>query len=123
MQDWYVAQDPEVKAPFDATLLLLAATDDWEEDDVEEFKPLTERHLGPGEIRFHVRALVPGAKRHHRRRFRPVGIWPTVTEREFVLILVCEKSRMGYTPYAAFDVALTHKTFLEQGRGTIRERI
>ena len=123
MQEWYVVQDPEVQAQFDATLLILGAVEDWEDEDVEESKPLTCEHQGLGEVRFHVEALAPGAKRPHRRRFRPVGIWPPVVSHEFVLILGCEKSGKTFMPHDAFGLALCHKTLLEQGRGTTRERI
>ena len=123
MAAWYAAQDPEVQAEFDATLLILRATDDWENEDVEHFKPLVKNHVGLGEIRFYVEGLAPGATRPHRRRFRPVGIWPPTTDHEFVLILGCEKSGRTYIPHAAFELALHHKAVLDQGRGTVRERI
>ena len=122
MEDWYQAQDPEVQAQFDTTLLILGATDDWGNEDVEEFKPLTERHQGLGEVRFYINALAPGAKRPHRRRFRPVGIWPSIN-REFILILGCEKQGKTSIPHGAFDKALEHKADLQQGKGRLRERI
>jgi hypothetical protein len=123
LQDWYVAQDPEVQAQFDATLLILGATEDWEAKDVEEFKPLINKHKGLGEVRFHISALALGAKRPHRRRFRPVGIWPAAQAREFVLILGCEKSGKTFIPHDAFGVALQHKARLEAGKGKTYERI
>jgi hypothetical protein len=123
MDEWYTAQDPEVQAEFDATLFILGATEDWEDENVEEFKALTKAHAGLGEIRFSVDALASGAKKPHRRRFRPVGIWPPAMNREFVLILGCEKSGRTFIPHDAFGVALRHKALLEQGRGTISERI
>jgi hypothetical protein len=123
MEDWYQAQEPEVQARFDATLLILGATDDWEHEDVEEFKRLTEKHSGLGEVRFYIDALAPGAKKPHRRRFRPVGIWPSVIDREFILILGCEKSGKSFIPHGAFDTALGHKANFEQGKGYLRERI
>ncbi len=123
IEEWYAVQDPEVQAQFDATLFVLGATEDWEAEDVEEFKPLTRNHAGLGEVVFHINALAPGAKKAHRRRFRPVGIWPPAVNREFVLILGCEKSRSTYMPHDAFGTALRHKALLEAGRGTIREHI
>lgn len=123
IDDWYVAQDPEVQAEFDATLLILAATEDWEDQNFEEFKPLVNQHAGLGEVRFYVDALAPGAKNPHRRRFRPVGIWPTTIDHEFVFLLGCEKKGRQFIPHAAFDAALKHKAKFEEGRGTIRERI
>src|SRR5487761_1527528 len=96
--EWYEAQDPEVQAEFDATLLILSATENWDNEDLKEFKVLTKKHVGLGEVRFHVNALARGAKHPHRRRFRPVGIWPPAVDREFVLILGCEKSGRTFTP-------------------------
>ena len=85
--DWYEIQDDAVRAQFDVTLDILKAVQDWTDEDVEEFKPLTKKHVGLGEIRFDVPALAPGAKRPHKRRFRPVGIWPSLNDGEFILIL------------------------------------
>jgi hypothetical protein len=120
IQEWYAAQDDAVKVAFDATLFTLAATEDWEAASVQEFKVLTERHAGLGEIRFDVEAKEPGWKKPRKRRFRPVGIWHP-GEREFILLLGCEKSGRIYTPLNAFDLALEYKAQFEQGRGTIRE--
>lgn len=120
---WYEKQEDSVRAQFDATLAILRATEDWESPDVEEFKPLTKAHLGLGEIRFDIEAKAPGAKRPHKRRFRPVGIWPATKQQEFVLILGCEKYGRTFIPHAAFDLALEFKAKLEAGRGTICEHI
>jgi hypothetical protein len=120
--DWYALQDDDVQAQFDATLLILSATEDWESEHLEVFKSLKREHAGLGEIRFHVMALAPGAARPHRRRFRPVGIWPAVN-REFILILGCEKSGRTFIPHDAFGLAIRHKALLEEGRGMIRERV
>jgi hypothetical protein len=119
--DWYKVQDDEVRAEFDATLLILGALDDWTGSYTEEFKPLTDKHMGLGEIRFSVDALAPGAKRPHKRRFRPVGIWPPVGDHEFILILGCEKSGRTFMPHGAFDTALRYKVLFDQGKGTTRE--
>jgi hypothetical protein len=122
ISDWYDAQDPEVQAQFDVALYILGATEDWEQDGVEEwFKPLLRRHAGLGEVRFYIDAKAPGAKKPRRRRFRPAGVWPTPIGREFILILGCEKRGMTYMPHDAFGLALRHKALLEQGRGTTRE--
>lgn len=118
---WYDAQDPAIQAQFDTTLLILAGISDWEDDDVEQFKPLVDAHAGLGEIRFHVDQRAQGAKKATRRRFRPVGPWPPVIPREFVMILGCEEKRSGYIPPRAFDIALGHKTALEAGRGRTSE--
>lgn len=123
LEDWYQSQDPEVQAEFDVTIALLAATSDWEDDEFLGFKKLENKHLGLGEMRFHVVVTPPKPRRPYRRRFRPVGIWPCSTAGEFIFILGCEKSGMTYTPHAAFDVALKHKAAFENGEGTVYERL
>jgi len=121
IRSWYDSQDEAVQAQFDATLIILGGIADWEDETVLEFKPLTNQHVGLGEIRFHIEERPPGAKKARRRRFRPVGIWPTGSEYEFILILGCEKTRIAYIPAGAFDAALKHKAELENGRGSIYE--
>lgn len=120
---WYNAQDLAVQAQFDASLTLLGAVANWEDDTVRQFKPLVKQHQGLGEILFHIDERPLGAKKAKRRRFRPVGIWPVLKDFEFILILGCEKTRMGYIPANAFDSALGYKAALQQGKGTIHERI
>jgi hypothetical protein len=123
IQEWYAIQDPKVQAQFDATVLLLGGISDWEDVDVtDHFKPLVDKHRGLGEIRFYIDERELGAKKDRRRRFRPVGVWPTRNTGEFVIILGCEKKRMTYIPPGAFDTALKHKGRLEEGKGTIREQ-
>lgn len=114
IQEWYAAQAEAVKAAFDATLFILAATEDWTVKKFDGFKILTERHVGLGEIRFD---LMLNRK---KRKFRPVGIWPP-SGRDFMILLGCEKSGRIYTPLNAFDLALEYKAQFEQGRGTICE--
>jgi hypothetical protein len=122
IRSWYESQDKAVQAQFDVTLLILGGMEDWEDETaLEFFKPLVNKHLGLGEIRFYIDERPIGAKKPRRRRFRPVGIWPTALEHEFILILGCEETRMTYIPVAAFDMALLHKTELEKGRGSIHE--
>lgn len=123
ISDWYEAQDDEVKVQFDVTLDILSAISDWEADEVEEFKPLTNAHVGLGEIVFHIVVPRQGTRNEHKRRFRPVGIWPTDTEHEFVLLMGCEKYGRTYIPHAAFDTALTHLRRFREGRGTTREHV
>lgn len=113
IRDWYHVQDIEVQAAFDATLVTLAATEDWEEE-TGHFKVLKREHRGLGEIRF---AL--GGR--PIRRFRPVGIWPPVSFREFILLLGSEKFRGVYAPPDAFTLALYYKGQLEAGRGELHE--
>ena len=89
VRQWYLDQPPQVRAAFDATIMLLGGIADWESDEVEEFKALSERHAGLGEVRFHVMASVLGGKRPFRQRYRPVGIWPPRQEFEFIFLLGC----------------------------------
>ena len=123
MQNWYLAQDSAVRAKFDATLAQLKGFRNWEDKKVREwFKPLTEKHVGLGEVRFSIEVLKSGHKRPFKRRFRPVGIWPPVRELEFIFLLGCEKCRMTYIPHDAFDKALGMKKKFDTGKGTINER-
>ncbi|SRR5258708_40301303 len=115
IQDWYRIQDIEVKAEFDAALGILSATEDWT-DIPKLFQALTRAHAGLGEIRFKLDEPTV-------RRFRPVGIWPPVTDNEFILLLGCEKIRGIYIPPDAFTQALIHKQELERGRGEIHDYV
>jgi hypothetical protein len=116
MRDWYRLQDVPVQAEFDVTLTTLAATLDW--SDTNSFGELKRDHAGLGEIRFRL-----GAK-PNVRRFRPVGIWPPLVEREFILLLGCEKQRNGVLiPDDAFTLALDYKRRLERGEGEIHDYI
>jgi hypothetical protein len=118
---WYIDQDLAVQAQFDVTLTLLGAIADWEDEIVEEFKPLINEHIGLGEIRFYIDERRPGAKKATKRRFRPVGIWPPPKDFAFILLLGCEKKRTAYIPARAFDSALRYKAALENGKGIICE--
>ena len=115
IQDWYRKQDVPVQAEFDAVLDILKATVDW--TSTNPFKVLKKDHRGLGEIRF-------GLEKPRKRRFRPVGIWPPITEREFVLLVGCEKERNGVLiPYGSFALALEYKRRLENGQGRIEDYV
>jgi hypothetical protein len=112
IQLWYGEQDLDVQAEFDATVVILTATEDWRK--AKAFGVLRRQHAGLGELRFAVRK-----KRHGKeviRRFRPVGIWREEA-RGFVFLVGCEKARGVYTPANAFDLALAYKAKLERGEG------
>lgn len=114
IRDWYAIQDVEVQAAFDAALTTLSATADWM--DTWQFKELKRDHAGLGEIRFKLEG--PPI-----RRFRPVGIWPPIVEREFVLLLGCEKHRHVYMPRDAFTLALDYRRRLQAGIGEVHEYV
>ena len=115
IQDWYRVQDVSVQAEFDATLAVLKATVNWRK--TRAFGALKRAHVGLGEIRFKL-------EKPELRRFRPVGIWPPVTEGEFILLLGCEKERNGVLiPPNVFRLALDYKHRWEQGEGEIHDYI
>ncbi len=114
IKDWYRGQDAEVQAAFDATLTTLAATSDWL--DTWQFKVLTRRHIGLGEIRFKLEG--PPI-----RRFRPVGVWPPLVQREFIMLLGCEKRGNIYIPDDAFAVALDYRRRLEANEGEVHDYV
>lgn len=114
IRDWYRVQDVPVQAEFDATLATLRATVDWT-DTKKAFKVMKKVHVGLGEIRFYL-------EKPKMRRFRPVGIWPPINDREFILLVGCEKDSNGVLiPNNAFTLALTHKHLWEQGQGEVHE--
>jgi hypothetical protein len=112
IQLWYGQQDLDVQAEFDATVAILAATEDWRK--AKAFKVLKKAHVGLGELRFAVMKKKHGKK--IIRRFRPVGIWREGC-REFVFLMGCEKALGVYTPPNAFENALDYKVKLERGEG------
>lgn len=120
IRQWYDQQDAGVQAVFDETVLTLRAIDDWSDPNVMEFKELTKKHRGLGEVRFDIFAVHPNTKKPFKRRFRPVGVWRPA-QREFVFLLGCEKSGRSYKPNDAFGLALAYKEQFEQGKGMICE--
>jgi hypothetical protein len=116
IQIWYGEQDLDVQAAFDATVTLLAATEDWRK--AKEFGELKREHVGLGELRFAVDMKRRGKRTI--RRFRPVGIW-CEERREFIFLMGCEKAKGVYAPADAFDLALRHKARFEAGKGSTRE--
>lgn len=120
IRNWYVLQGVPVQAAFDSAMGILAATEDW--TDTKTFEVLKRQHAGLGEIRFGVEELRRGEKQW--RRFRPVGIWPPRVEREFILLLGCEKESHGvYIPPNAFDLALDYRQRFLDGRGRIDDYV
>lgn len=116
IQDWYGRQDRQVQAEFDATVAVLAATEDWGK--AKEFEVFTKKHAGLAELRFSVRTKRQG--KEVIRRFRPLGIWYEET-RKFIFLVGCEKARGIYTPQDVFEVAFEYKSRIGTGRGEICE--
>jgi hypothetical protein len=116
IEDWYKEQDDAaIRVQFDATIFILAATEDWTHRRVKAFKVLTGRHAGLCELRFTVEVD------RKKRRFRPLGIWRK-DSRDFILLGSCEKSGRILIPSNAFELAVHYKAEFEGGRGRIRER-
>src|ERR1035437_9190393 len=110
IQVWYGQQGLNVQAEFDATVATLAATENWRK--TSNFKLLTKKHIGLGELRFAVKTRKHG--KDQIRRFRPVGVWREEA-REFVFLVGCEKARGAYTPANAFALALGYMKKLDRG--------
>jgi hypothetical protein len=116
---WYELQDQVVRAHFDATLLTLRGTRNWETS--KQFKELKREHAGLSEIIIDIE--VRENKRQFKRHIRPVGIWYPISY-VFVILLGCEKSGRIYSPQHAFDTAIRLRTqFVENGKGTLSERL
>lgn len=118
VEEWLIVEGAQVQAEFDNVVNILQATKDW--TGLREFLPLTKRHVGLAEIRFH---LTTTEKRIGPFwRYRPVGFLRP-ERREFVFLLGAKKWMEVYTPLDAFDQALALKEKFENGRGTIHEHI
>ena len=116
IRSWYAGVDDKVRAAFDGVLDILRATREW--DDLYQFKNFTTGDfVGLSQLRFSI-----WEKGKVKRRFRPLGIWRP-QDREFVLILVCEKSGRMKKPSDAFELALKYKTQFDLGKGKIYERV
>lgn len=115
---WYEAQEPKVRATFDATIRTLEGSDDWSQ--MEEFKYFDiGPYAGLGELRFHILERSKVTKRFVKRRFRIPGIWKP-QEKIFILLGGCEKSGRIKIPQDAFEQAMKMKNDFEiYGRGKI----
>jgi hypothetical protein len=104
-RDWYNAQDPHVRAGFDATREILAAAADWLEPETDWFKVFTGPDTPLSEIRYRAYDRDRGGKAVRTRRIRPIGLYrPHV--REFILFAGAEEAGRGkYTPADALTKA------------------
>src|SRR5436309_996736 len=96
---WYDSQDIEVRSKILAALLVLSGIEDWNDSDVEEFKALTGRDEGLGEVRTEV--IRQEGKKQIRRQIRCLGIWPA-DGKEFVLLNGLVKSGRSPNPPNAY---------------------
>ncbi len=115
--EWYKAQEPIVRAAFDATIRTLEGSEDWSE--MEEFKYFdTGPFAGLGELRFNLEPTKAN-KLSTKRHFRIPGIWKP-EEKIFILLGGCEKSGRIKIPQDTFEQAMKMKNDFElYGRGKI----
>jgi hypothetical protein len=118
VRDWYAAQDAFVQAEFDAALVTLGATDDWDDPDLREFKSFTDKpqHLGLGQVRFETN------REDRKRQFRVIGLRRT-EQRELILLMGFEKNGRSPKPPNAFEIALELRTRFEEGEGELHEHV
>lgn len=107
---WLEQQDSAVRAKVDAALVTLSGESDWEHEDVTEFKPLTDRDVGLGEV------ILEIIERGKKRQIRCLGIWPA-DQNEFVLLNGLEKFGRSPKPPDAYAEAHRLRKQYGQGRG------
>lgn len=108
IKKWYNELNEDAQADFDATLNNLAGTATWR--GLKEFKMLSGGHAGLGEIRFKTNNV----------QYRSVGFFGP-GDREFTLLVGCQKKQNIYNPPSALDLALKRKNLYSQARGSIHE--
>lgn len=113
---WYNGQDVTVRAKVHAALVSLSGVESWDEEDVEEFKPLTENDAGLGEVI--VEVIQQAGKKQVKRQIRCLGIWPP-DGKEFVLLNGLEKSGRSPNPSNAYSEAHRLRRAYGQGRGAV----
>lgn len=123
IREWYESLETAAQVAFDGTLLRLRGVNDWEPRSIREFRHLEREHAGLGEVRFWLDAKHPATGKTFKRRFRAAGILRP-EQRDFLLLVGCEKTGGPHISHSAFDVALEYRRLLlEQRRGEIREHI
>jgi hypothetical protein len=106
--DWHAGLLRQEQSDFLAVIRILAKMQPWRG---RAFKILTGKYQGMGEIRF----------TSERKEHRVIGfVWPS--PRQFTMLIGCFHKQRVYHPANAFDTALQRKKFLEQGKGSVRER-
>lgn len=106
--DWPARLLRQEQSDFMALIQILAKTRQWKDP---AFKYLKSQYQGMGEIRF----------TSERKEHRVIGfVWPS--PQQFTMLIGCFHKQQVYTPANALDTALQRKRFLEQGKGSVRER-
>lgn len=114
IQNWYGTLTPQAKADFDALVLALSQTDDWDETKKKKrkYKELERKHKGLCELILKVEG----------KNLRPLGVLRREL-RQFVFLGGCEKHAFWTFPLGAFDSALQLLGQLDQGKGATREHV
>jgi len=106
--DWHAGLLRQEQSDFLAVIRILAKMQHWRG---RAFKPLKGPYQGMGEIRY----------TSERKEHRVIGfVWPSA--QQFTMLIGCFHKQRVYHPTNAFNTALQRRKFLEQGKGSIRER-
>jgi hypothetical protein len=114
VMEWWGMLTPQAKADFDALVLTLSETEDWDEPKKKKrkYKELERKHRGLCELILKVEG----------KNLRPLGVLRQ-EQRQFVFLGGCEKHAFWTVPPRAFDKALKLKEQLDQGKGTTRAHV
>ena len=114
IQDWYGTLAAQQKADFDALVLALSETEDWDapKERKRKYKELEGKHKGLCELILKV----------ERKNLRPLGALRR-EQRQFIFLGGCEKHGFWIVPPGAFDAALTLKKKFDQGKGAPRAHV
>jgi hypothetical protein len=112
VMDWWGTLTPQGKADFDALVVVLSETEDWDEPKRKKYKELKGRHKGLCELILKVEG----------ENLRPLGVLRR-QQRQFVFLGGCEKHGLWTVPPEAFDNALKLKEQLDQGKGATRAHV
>jgi phage-related protein len=106
--DWHARLLRQEQSDFIALIRILAKTRQWKDP---AFKQLKGKYQGMDELRF----------TSERKAHRVIGfVWPS--SQQFTMLIGCFHKQRVYTPANALDTALQRRKFLEQGKGSVRER-
>ena len=105
---------PQAQADFDALVLTLSETQDWDDAKKKKrkYKELERKHAGLCELILKVEG----------KNLRPLGVLKREL-RQFVFLGGCEKHTFWTIPPGAFDKALKLKGQFDQGKGATRAHV